>query len=681
MAAPSALPPTLDHDIDIGHEMAETSDAEHSPEAMSLRIRGRLVRLVMNRIFAQLPVHVAGCAIIVPVLWSKVSGGALLSFSLAVIAIAALTAPLLRRTAERKADDERCAQLCMVASGLLGLCWGLGYYAIADDLDPARRTSCMLVLATLGLAAGPILSGLAGASSTFVFSLFAPVAAWHLTLASQAELHLALASTVFPAALVLVMGRTRATARRGMETQADKEQLTHSLNREIQEHRRHERYYRSLLENSSDLITVRGPQGDTLYESPSGADLIGADDSTVRFALDRIHLEDRDAVENVRSNMGDQGSTATQSLEFRLKDKDGLWREMEAQARLLKDGPVKGAVVFSSRDVTARKHLARQLARQHGLMRAIIDAAPDPIFYKDLEGRYLGCNGAYEKAMGHTLEQLKGQTDRVMLNEQHAARVAARDREVTEGGAVLRTDEWVDTPDGKRLLLDTIKAPILDDQGECIGIVGVCRDITENKLLQDKLRELAVTDGLTGLMNRRRLDEVLGAEWARARRHGSSMSLLMIDIDHFKAFNDHYGHPEGDAVLTRIAKVLRDAVQRPGDAVARYGGEEFTVVLPLTHAMGARAIAQRIQDQLASENIVNVASPVGARVTLSIGLACMIPGPEQPASELIAAADGALYGAKEAGRDQIAMAAVVTPESDSAKEPHDDTGSLFPDLP
>ena len=158
------------------------------------------------------------------------------------------------------------------------------------------------------------------------------------------------------------------------------------------------------------------------------------------------------------------------------------------------------------------------------------------------------------------------------------------------------------------------------------------------------------------------------------------MSLLMIDIDHFKAFNDHYGHPEGDAVLSQLAKVLRSAVQRPGDAVARYGGEEFTVVLPLTHAVGARAIAQRIQDRLAEEDIVNLASPLGERVTVSIGLASMVPSSDQTASELIAAADQALYEAKKSGRNQIAIAVIEQPEKDSNSEPKDGTGSLFPDL-
>lgn len=658
----------------------ELKQAALDEQTMDRRVVARLVRLVMNRIFAQLPMHIVACAVLFPVLWSRIPPGRLLSFAAVVSLVAGLSSPLVRRVAERKRDDKATADACLLASGLLGVCWGMAYFGFADALDPAQRTSFLLVLTSLGLAGVPILSGLAGASNAYALTLFAPVAAWHFTRGSASELHLALASLIFPLVLVLVMGRTRATARRGMATQAEKEQLTHSLNHEIQERRKGERYYRSLLENSSDLITVRAPNGETVYESPSAAELIGDDDSTVRFALDHIHVDDREAIEQAHRTMSEKGSSATRSLEFRLKDKDGHWRDMEAQARLLPDSPVKDAVVISSRDVTQRKKLARQLAQQHGLLRAIIDAAPDPIFYKDLDGRYLGCNGAYEKAMGHTLEELQGQTDAIMLNEQHAARVAERDREVTAGGSVLRTDEWIDTPDGERKLLDTVKAPILDDQGQCIGVVGICRDITENKLLQDKLRELAVTDGLTGLMNRRRLDEVLGTEWARARRHESTMSLLMIDIDHFKAFNDHYGHPEGDAVLSRLAKVLRSAVQRPGDAVARYGGEEFTVVLPLTHAVGARAIAQRIQDRLAAEDIGNLSSPLAERVTVSIGLASMVPGNDQSASELIAAADQALYEAKEAGRNQIAIAVIETPDSESNSEPKDGTGSLFPDL-
>ncbi|MCT7357940.1 diguanylate cyclase domain-containing protein [Thalassolituus pacificus] len=167
------------------------------------------------------------------------------------------------------------------------------------------------------------------------------------------------------------------------------------------------------------------------------------------------------------------------------------------------------------------------------------------------------------------------------------------------------------------------------------------------------LEALSVTDGLTHIANRRYLDEFLCAEWRRAQREGGNIGLMMVDIDHFKLFNDHYGHPEGDRCLAQVAQCLKNAVQRPRDLVARYGGEEFALVLPSIQFDGMAVVAQRLQDAVDQLAIPHVASPVSAYITVSIGLAWCEPQADERWELLLAASDEALYAAKAAGRHQF----------------------------
>jgi two-component system cell cycle response regulator len=175
-----------------------------------------------------------------------------------------------------------------------------------------------------------------------------------------------------------------------------------------------------------------------------------------------------------------------------------------------------------------------------------------------------------------------------------------------------------------------------------------------------ELQRLATLDGLTQIANRRQFDDVLQREWRRNAREQSPLALIMADIDHFKRYNDTYGHQMGDDCLKQVARALYDAVKRPGDLVARYGGEEFAMILPQTDAAGAWQIAQTIQKAVQSLQIPHAGSSVDAYVTLSLGVASMIPSPATASEMLITAADQALYHAKDQGRNQI----VVKPEED-----------------
>ena len=168
-----------------------------------------------------------------------------------------------------------------------------------------------------------------------------------------------------------------------------------------------------------------------------------------------------------------------------------------------------------------------------------------------------------------------------------------------------------------------------------------------------ELRLLAATDTLTGLNNRRTLNDVLDKEWSEAKRAGTTFSLLFVDLDQFKTYNDTYGHQAGDDALAAAARCIVQSIRRPRDSAARYGGEEFVVLLPGTSASGARAVAERIRAEINSLDIKHACSEHG-RLTASIGVASWTPGHDDDVTVVISAADAALYSAKADGRNRVA---------------------------
>lgn len=171
------------------------------------------------------------------------------------------------------------------------------------------------------------------------------------------------------------------------------------------------------------------------------------------------------------------------------------------------------------------------------------------------------------------------------------------------------------------------------------------------KAQSDFLRSLAFMDGLTGVANRRRFEEYLETEWRRCRRSETSLTILMVDIDNFKHYNDTYGHPAGDACLKAVARALSATVRRASDLTARYGGEEFACILPETDRAGGRAVVDKLLEAVRGLTIPHEGTGPGV-VTVSIGLASAVPSGEATAKDLVASADARLYEAKERGRNR-----------------------------
>jgi diguanylate cyclase (GGDEF)-like protein len=179
------------------------------------------------------------------------------------------------------------------------------------------------------------------------------------------------------------------------------------------------------------------------------------------------------------------------------------------------------------------------------------------------------------------------------------------------------------------------------------------------KLQGDLLRASALVDGLTGVSNRRKFDEDLSADWRYCLREHAPLSLILLDIDYFKRYNDRYGHQAGDTCLRSVAKALSEVLRRPYDSIARYGGEEFACLLPKTELKGAIGIAQKMQTGIRELAIEHLDSEVASVVTISLGVATLSPSAELEPRSLLEAADKHLYEAKRAGRARVSSGAVI----------------------
>lgn len=178
----------------------------------------------------------------------------------------------------------------------------------------------------------------------------------------------------------------------------------------------------------------------------------------------------------------------------------------------------------------------------------------------------------------------------------------------------------------------------------------------ELEAVNRRLEELSMTDGLTGLANRRKFDMQWDAEWQRASRQGLPLAIAMLDVDHFKAYNDHYGHQMGDMCLKLVAQAVGSAVQRSGELVARYGGEEFAVILPGLRAAEAVAAMERVRSQLQALDLPHATATVAGVVTVSVGVASAVPQAGENSASLVQRADAAMYQAKHLGRNQVVLA-------------------------
>ena len=305
------------------------------------------------------------------------------------------------------------------------------------------------------------------------------------------------------------------------------------------------------------------------------------------------------------------------------------------------------------------QEIVRQLEKIAALHALVSENSRDAIILADLSGHRSYVSSAAE-GLGWRPEELLTQGGVEMVHPEDQARAQAIVRELNSGAEGAMIECRVRKRDGEYSWVEASLRVVRDlETGLPSGILNVVRDVSERKRAEQKLQEaydaveaLSVTDALTGLSNRRRFDQYLATEWRRSMRDRQPLSLLMLDADKFKAYNDTYGHQRGDNCLKQIAEACMDVVSRPGDLVARFGGEEFVVILPNTESDGAICVANEICEALRNRGLPHSGNQPGI-VTISAGCATLIPKFGKHAPNLIEMADKALYRAKFNGRNQV----------------------------
>jgi diguanylate cyclase (GGDEF)-like protein/PAS domain S-box-containing protein len=315
------------------------------------------------------------------------------------------------------------------------------------------------------------------------------------------------------------------------------------------------------------------------------------------------------------------------------------------------------------RQLQARQRMAAELEAKEADFRLLAEESSDMVTRIGMDERIQYVSPSSSRVVGWPPEQLMGTPALAGVNVEDLPKVKAlvaalkrgdeRDaRIVYRSRHREKAEVWIES---------TMRVTKEYGTDEINGVVAISRDMTEHKDLERKLESLATLDGLTGIANRRHFDEHLEREWARARRDGTALSMLLIDVDYFKKYNDRYGHQAGDFCLKSVAQALAAQARRPTDLAARYGGEEFVLLLPDTDGAGCQLVGSKIRDCLANLSIDHELNLPSKKVTVSIGGAiAFFQDAKTSSPSLVEAADRALYAAKDEGRDRLVMSGRVT---------------------
>ncbi|PKH09600.1 sensor domain-containing diguanylate cyclase [Moritella sp. Urea-trap-13] len=303
-----------------------------------------------------------------------------------------------------------------------------------------------------------------------------------------------------------------------------------------------------------------------------------------------------------------------------------------------------------------------ELSRHNSLLNSVINATPDPVAFMNGNGKYVGANKGYCEVVGVEHRDLIGMDRQALVSRDKKSWLLQQENQLLIDGKAVRYERLLHLEDKEPRWYEVCKQRYVNNTNGESGILIIYRDLTERKRIEheleqaiEKFDQLSSTDELTKIANRRTFDNKLQHYWSTHHSEVKQMSLLFCDVDSFKLYNDNYGHPMGDTVLTRIAQVMDGQVHRGADLVARYGGEEFAVILPNTDEEGAIRLASKILAAIEHLAIEHAYSKAAKHVTLSIGIATMCPESESSAAQLLENADKALYLAKEHGRNQYCV--------------------------
>jgi diguanylate cyclase (GGDEF)-like protein/PAS domain S-box-containing protein len=432
-----------------------------------------------------------------------------------------------------------------------------------------------------------------------------------------------------------------------------------------------ERRLRTIFESAPEAICIiNADTSQILMDNPFMSHWLGYRPVELRELTLDLLLES-DAADGVRDHINSiVKENRVITGEYLCRKKDGSLIDVEVTGvGLLYQG--KNCVLVFIHNISDRKRAEEILRASNQQLLDIIELLPDATFVIDRDKKVIAWNKAMEKMTGVGKEEILGQGSYayavpfggkpvpmlidLIINHEEETELCYEG--IRREGPIIYAELFAPSFHGGQGAFLWCKAsPLLDSDGVLIGAIESIRDISERKQVEKILQNLTNLDGLTGIANRRHFDAHLDQQWRIALRQSLPLSLVMCDIDFFKDYNDTYGHLCGDDCLKKVAAALNKAINRPGDMVARYGGEEFVVVLPGTDAGGAVLVAENLRKRIEELNIEHVNSKHGGHVTISLGVATIIPGKGSSTAALIYAADQAMYAAKRDGSNCVRTA-------------------------
>ncbi len=323
-------------------------------------------------------------------------------------------------------------------------------------------------------------------------------------------------------------------------------------------------------------------------------------------------------------------------------------------------GEIFGVAVLA-KDISARLKDKENLKQKEQYLAEISGFAPIGIYHVNMEGNVVSANPEYAWMMGYesaeaVVEQITDFAIQAFYDVEKADEFMFG---VFEAEEVIRFRCRLKRKENSFVWALCYAKATRDDSGRMNGFYGFSIDISETvraeqelKKANERLKMLSVIDGLTQIPNRRRFDEYLESEWLRHSREKQPMSVILCDIDFFKLYNDNYGHQAGDDCLQKVAAAIDECAGRSSDLAARYGGEEFAIILPNTDAEGALEVSEQVRQKIESLRLAHEKSKINDVVTLSLGVATMVPSGDAAADVVVALADEGLYEAKESGRNR-----------------------------
>ncbi len=417
--------------------------------------------------------------------------------------------------------------------------------------------------------------------------------------------------------------------------------------------------WKSVIEHINAAVLVEDEQGRIALANRQAYQLlfpIGQPESLIGRSLvecrELCRLDSADA--NV---LFSYGVGEFQDHEISLTDGTILVR---SRVPLLEDDHVLG-VLWQFRNVTVTRKALRALRESEERYRKLIEVSPDPVFVH-CEGLVVFANEKAKQYFGvEHVDELLGRSIMEFIHpDDHELSRMRLEKAKHSNAALDLTELKLVSSKGEIMDVEVSVSPITYEGKQ--AFIGIARNITERKLQEQRLQEanemlrrLSHMDGLTGIPNRRYFDETMNREWKRGARNSTPLSVIMIDIDCFKDYNDYYGHQGGDECLKLVADTLSKHLDRTTDFISRFGGEEFAVILPETTRSGAAHVAEKLRKAVEALAIPHKQSKVGATVTISVGAAGIVPNAFTRMEELIAQADKALYQAKQNGRNRVQL--------------------------